>query len=202
MTDTRTTLLSVGLKAFDALGFERATVSAIRTAAGVSNGSFFHFFGSKEGLAASLFLDAIRAYHRAMLAPLAAPPAAADGVTALIHAHFDWVVANRREARFLFEQSRAEWLLHVRDEQKAENLSYRKGVERWREPLIEAGTLRAMPPLAFMSQVIGPAQMFCRAWLSGRETGDPRDHIDILIDCALRAVLTGAGEYEKKGPEK
>jgi hypothetical protein len=36
---------------------------------------------------------------------------------------------------------------------------------------------------------MGPAQIFCRAWLSGRDRADPREQIDTLIDCAIRAVV-------------
>lgn len=189
MTDTRNALLSAGLEIFDKQGFDRATVGAIRTAAGVSNGSFFHFFGSKEGLAAALFLDAIGAYHRAMLAALAPEPEAADGIRALVIAHFDWVVENRREAHFLFEQSRAEWLVHVAAEQRLENESYRKAIDNWRQPLVASGHLRPLPPFVFYSLVIGPAQMICRAWLSGRDGSDPREHREALSEGALRAVL-------------
>lgn len=188
MPDTRTALLSAGLETFDEQGFDRATVGAIRTAARVSNGSFFHFFGSKEGLAAALFLEAVRAYHQAMLTALASRPDAADGIHRLVTAHFTWVVENRREARFLFEQSRAEWLSHVADEQRLENESYTLGIESWRQPLIAAGHLRPLPSFVFYSLVIGPAQMICRAWLSGRDASDPRQHIEVLIDGALRAA--------------
>lgn len=198
MADTRAALLLAGLETFDELGFGRATVSAIRAAAGASNGSFFHFFGSKEALAAALYLDAIRAYHRAMLAPLAVNPGAADGIAALIEAHMAWVVNNRREARFLFEHSSAKWLDHIREEQRDENESYRSVFDNWREPLVESGDLRPMPPPIFYSQLIGPAQMVCRAWLSGREETDPREQIRLLIDNARRALVGKAEAPVKK----
>jgi hypothetical protein len=41
----------------------------------------------------------------------------------------------------------------------------------------------------FFSQIIGPAQIFCRAWLSGRDRSDPGEQADILIACAIRAVV-------------
>jgi hypothetical protein len=41
----------------------------------------------------------------------------------------------------------------------------------------------------FFSQIIGPAQIFCRAWLSGRDRADPREQADVLIACAIRAVV-------------
>lgn len=57
MTTAREDLLAAGLAVFDRDGFEGATVAAIRTRARASNGSFFHFFGSKKELAGTLFLE-------------------------------------------------------------------------------------------------------------------------------------------------
>ena len=37
--------------------------------------------------------------------------------------------------------------------------------------------------------MIGPAQIFCRAYLSGRERSDPRLHADQLVACAIRALV-------------
>jgi len=186
---TRDAILAAGLEAFDTVGFDQATVAAIRAAAGVSNGSFFHFFGAKEQLAAALFLEAIKAYHAAMLAALRDDPTAPAGIAGLIEAHLGWVVIHRPRARFLFEQVRAEWLAHIRDEQAAENAAFGSGIEAWQAPLTAAGALRAMPAALFAAQIIGPAQIFCRAWLSGRSEADPRDQAPALIDCARRALL-------------
>jgi hypothetical protein len=64
-----------------------------------------------------------------------------------------------------------------------------EAVERWRTPLVERGELLPMTSSLFFSQIIGPAQIFCRAWLSGRDRADPGAQADILIACAIRAVV-------------
>ena len=38
----------------------------------------------------------------------------------LIRAHLDWVVNNRREARYLFEISRSEWTDEIRGAQRVQ----------------------------------------------------------------------------------
>src|ERR1700759_5695660 len=106
VTTAREDLLAAGLAGFDRDGFEGATVAAIRTRARASNGSFFHFFGSKKELAGTLFLEILGRYHAAVLAAIDERCGARQGVTRLIRAHLDWVVSNRREARYLFEISR------------------------------------------------------------------------------------------------
>src|SRR5712672_1638899 len=185
----REDLLSAGLAVFDREGFEGATIAAIRKQARASNGSFFHVFASKKDLAGALFLDVLGRYHAAMLTALDPSSSAREGIDRLIRAHLDWVVNNRREARYLFEISRSEWAEAVREAQRAENARFSEGIERWRAPLVARGELLAMTPKLFLSQIVGPAQIFCRAWLSGRDRADPRHQVDILIACAIRALV-------------
>ncbi|WGD49018.1 TetR/AcrR family transcriptional regulator [Bradyrhizobium sp. CB1650] len=188
-TGVRNDLLAAGLAVFDRVGFEAATVAAIRARARASNGSFFHVFGSKKELAGALFLDVLRQYHAAMLKALDPVPDAGLGIDRLIRAHLDWVATSRREARYLFEISRSEWSEDVRDAQRAQNARLAEGIERWRAPLVARGDLLPMTPVMFISQLIGPAQVFCRAFLSGRDRTDPRSEADTLIACAIRALL-------------
>src|SRR5476651_1866170 len=156
----REDLLAAGLAVFDRDGFEGATVAAIRARAHASNGSFFHFFGSKKELAGTLFLDILQRYHAAVIAAVDLDPSAnaPDGIGRLIRAHLDWVVNNRREARYLFEISRNEWSEAVRDAQRAQNARLADGIERWRAPRVARGELLPMTPVLFISQIIGPAQ--------------------------------------------
>src|ERR1700730_18570782 len=185
----REDLLAAGLAVFDRDGFEGATVAAIRTQARASNGSFFHFFGSKKELAGTLFLEVLQRYHAAILAAIDTSSSAQKGIGRLIGAHLDWVMNNRREARFLFEISRSEWTEDLREAQRAQNSRLAEGLERWRAPLIARGELLPMTSTLFFSQIIGPAQIFCRAWLSGRVRADPRNQADILIARAVGALV-------------
>src|SRR6202158_3240468 len=185
----REDLLAAGLAVFDRDGFEGATVAAIRARARASNGSFFHFFGSKKELAGTLFLEVLQRYHAAVLAAVDTSMSAQDGIGRLIRAHLDWVVNNRREARYLFEISRSEWTEDVRDAQRTQNSRLAEGIERWRAPLIARGELLPMPSTLFFSKIIGPAQICLRAALSGRARADPRQQADLLIACATPALL-------------
>lgn len=185
----REDLLAAGLAVFDRDGFDGATVAAIRTRARASNGSFFHFFGSKKELAGTLFLEVLHRYHAAVLTAIDIQCGAQEGIARLIRAHLDWVVNNRREARYLFEISRSEWTEEIRDAQRTQNSRLAEGVERWRAPLIARGDLLPMTSTLFFSQIVGPAQILCRAWLSGRDRTDPRLQNDILIACAVRALV-------------
>ena len=193
MANARDDLLTAALAVFDRDGFEGATVAAIRERAGASNGSFFHFFNSKRELAGTLFLEILRRYHIAMLAAIDPPPGAEEGIAGLIRTHLAWVAGNRCEANFLFEISRSEWAQDVREGRMARNATVAEGVEAWRAPLVASGDLLPMQASIFFSQIIGPAQFVCRAWLSGRDPTDPRDHADALIACAVLALTRAGG---------
>jgi AcrR family transcriptional regulator len=188
MINARERILSAATALFDTEGVEGTSVAAICRAAGVSNGSFFHAFSTKEVLGAELFLAALESYHAAMLAAVADRPDAAGGVRGLVQAHLDWVVSSRIQARFLFEQSRSAWIVHVRERQAVENEQFAQRLDEWRLPLVRAGHLLDLPRGVFIAQLIGPSQIFCRAWLSGRSTADPREQASALIDCADRAL--------------
>ena len=123
-----------------------------------------------------------------------AVPVRPQGIKRLIRAHLDWVVEHRAEARYLFEISRGDWTEELRDRQRALNARFAEGIERWRAPLVARGELLPLPQAIFGSQVIGPAQIFCRAYLSGRERGDVRQHAGQLVACAIRALVADSAK--------
>lgn len=201
MSAVRDQVLAAGLAVFDRDGLESGTVAAIRQRAGLSNGSFFHLFKSKQELAGALFVDVLRRYHAAIMAPFdGAAIGAAAGIERLIRAHLDWVMSHRLEARFLFEIARNDWGGEARAAQRAENDKLAERLDGWRQPLLLRGELAAMPAALFFVQLIGPAQMLCRGWLSGRDRSDPRQHADQLIDCAIRALVVQARANQEDTP--
>lgn len=190
---TRARIARSALALFDDQGVDSTSVAQICRHAGVSNGSFFHAFANRERLCSALYLDALDSYHRAMVAALADDPDAARGIAALVTAHLDWVVNERAQSRFLFAQARADWLdtAESRQAQKQENARFADSLGRWRLSRESEGELDPLAPGMFIAQLIGPAQILCRAWLAGRIAADPREEADTLIACARRVLLPG-----------
>lgn len=186
---TRTKILSASATLFNANGYESTSVAMICKAANVSNGSFFHAFPSKDALGAALYLAALENYHGALLNAVSGNPDAKDGIERLIFAHISWVQNNRASAIFLFEQAKADWIEHVRDKQSDENERFGAALSNWFNPLFERGDLIDMPRTLFFAQLIGPAQIICRAWLSGRSSQTPADWTAELVASAKRALI-------------
>jgi AcrR family transcriptional regulator len=186
---SRERILEAALAEFDENGYEATTVAVICQRAGVSNGSFFHAFPSKEAVAGAVFLAALDAYHETLTVAVTRGTPADEGIAALVAAHVHWVMAHRSRARFMFLHGPTANAGAIRDEQASANARFRKQLSDWYEPHIERGALLADTPEVLVSQIIGPAQMFCRAWLSGRSREKPDAHLPILIACAVRALV-------------
>ncbi|MBI4830264.1 MAG: TetR/AcrR family transcriptional regulator, partial [Candidatus Lindowbacteria bacterium] len=148
------------------------TMEDIRLRSGASNGSIYHFFSSKEGLAAALYVEAIINYQSRVAAAVERNPGARAGVYAVIESHLDWVVEHPEWARYLMEMRHAEFMATAESDMVAQNKGFIGGFIRWVKPNIESGALRRLPPDLFISQLLGPVQEFVRNWLGGNTITD------------------------------
>src|SRR3954447_7739984 len=98
----RQAILDAALECFSTLGYDQTTLADIRRKAGASTGSIYHHFGSKEQIAASLYLEGVRQTQEAGLAALLRARTGRTGVAAQVGAYIDWVVAHPDLATFLF----------------------------------------------------------------------------------------------------
>lgn len=62
------------------------------------------------------------------------------------------------------------------------------GLQEWLAQGVKNGTILALPKEIYASLLIGPAESFCWAWLSGRVKGTPTDYAEIFSAAAWRAV--------------
>lgn len=173
-------------------GFEEARVAAIRSEAGVSNGSFFHHFPTKDALGAHVYLGIVADYQASMLDVLGGPPALVEtpiAIERLIRRHLAWVVGQRERAAYVFNASRTEWAELVGEELGALNARFLEAFEAWRLPRVESGELVDIDRSAFIAQLLGPTQMLCRRWLAGQDAFSPDRSADTLVACAIRGLV-------------
>jgi len=89
-------------------------------------------------------------------------------VRAIVTAHLDWVLANRAEARFMYQALSFELAGSARrqvDRAKAELAA--PMLERL-SARVESGELPSWPPLGLETVLLGPSHQACRYLLAGR----------------------------------
>ena len=183
--DTRERLLAAALRVFNRDGVAGASIHAICAEAGVSIGSTYHHFGSKQGLADALQAAGLRAHLESLRGRLPDPPSARASVTVLVDALIDWVQANPEWARFIYFEAagRARGAAV-----QAVNSDYAAVVGEHSRPLIAAGALRRLPADSYASLVLGPTHDFARRALAGQTAADLDGRRALLREAAWRAV--------------
>jgi AcrR family transcriptional regulator len=192
--DPKRLILDAALSTFAEAGFDRATVAQICARAGVSNGTLFHHFPTKDAIGEALYVAGIESYQQGLLGALDAVGAARSGramIRAAVHHQLAWVEAHRDLAWFMYERGRPDW-------QPAHGAAVRKlnrataaHIRDWISPLAKAGLVRNLPLAVLIACVTGPAHFICRRWLSGLILARPTSFTDALADAAWAALAPG-----------
>jgi AcrR family transcriptional regulator len=186
--DTRNRILDAALRLFAEHGLEATRAGDICAKAGISNGSLFHFFPTKEAIAVALYVEAIASYQSALLVALRAARSPASAVRNLVLAQCRWVETEEPRARFLFAQGPAKWSREARREVDALNARFAAAIEGWRDNPAVQSALRRLPIEAFLAILIGPSFMAIRGWLAGLQ-GPPFSLAATFADAAVRSLL-------------
>ncbi|HEU4403967.1 MAG TPA: TetR/AcrR family transcriptional regulator [Polyangiaceae bacterium] len=186
--ERRDVILRAALALFVERGFGPATMAEVCARAGVSNGSLFHHFPSKEALGAAVYLEGLGRYQARLLGALRAEADAERGVRAAVGAHLAWVGENPDWAQFLFAMGRAEVAAAAPGELGALNRPFFAAVEAWFAGHVAAGRVRAMPREVRAAVLVGPAQEFCRGWLRRRDPAALERARPLLEGAAWRGV--------------
>ncbi len=163
----RAGILRAALACFTESGIDGSSIGDIQERAGVSVGSLYHHFKSKENLAAALYLEGIRNYQEGLAPFLGEAMAAREGIFAIVRYHLAWVKKNRDWARFLFHERHADFMGGADGEIATMNRDFIDGIACWVEGRVEAGELRPITPDLFACMVLGPCQEFSRLYLAG-----------------------------------
>jgi AcrR family transcriptional regulator len=163
-------ILLAALACFAEHGYPNTTMQDIRQKSGASNGSVYHHFSSKEGIAAALYVEAIVDYQARILAALDQNPQARAGVWAVVETHLDWVREKPEWARYLMEMRHAEFMKAAEEPLAEANRKFITGFINWLKPNLKSGALRRLPADLFMSLLLGPCQEYVRIWLEGKAT--------------------------------
>lgn len=187
----RQAILDAALQCFSADGYDQTTLADIRTLAGASTGSIYHHFGSKERIAASLYVEGVRETQEAGLTALLRTRTARTGVAAQVGAYIDWVVEHPAMARFLFTMRHAPFLDGEETTIAALNDDVHRQAATWIADRVAAGELPDIEPALRWALVFGPCRHWAGSWLRGATTTSPEEakrQIAVGAYAALRAL--------------
>jgi len=166
----RRAILDAALECFSTVGYDQTTLADIRRRAGASTGSIYHHFGSKEQIAGSLYLDAVRATQDHGIAALLRTRSGRTGIHAQVHSYLDWVEAHPDRARFLLWMRHAEFVVPGEPEIDALNAQVHRRAQEWFARRIADGELPDVDPSIRRALVFGPCRHWASRWLAGDTT--------------------------------
>jgi AcrR family transcriptional regulator len=181
-------ILKQALVSFNQQGLEATTIEMIRAECDTSVGAIYHHFGNKEGLVAALFFAALEDQGQLRDQYLEPAGTLQQGVQALVHSYVDWVDQQPEWARFQFQARYAVAKGPFAEELANRNRLRNRTLLGWMKERSEDGLLQRWPAELVPSLIVGPAENYCRAWLSGRVQASPASYREQLAAAAWRSL--------------
>ena len=186
--ESKRQILRCALALFNQYGMEATTIDLIRTQSQSSVGSIYHHFGNKEGVIAALYLSALDDQSQLRNAYLRDAKNLRDGVFALVFSYVDWVAANPEWARFMFMARFSLSNSKYGEQLNAANAARNEALKEWVGRYGHQERLQAHPFELLPSLLIGAAESYCRAWLSGRVKQSPEVYREPLAHAAWQSL--------------
>ena len=184
----RQAILDAALRLFAARGVPATSVEEICATSGASVGSLYHHFGSKEGIAAALYVSAVEAYQRGAVDMFRKAQTAEDGFRGCVEHYLRWVQKHRELAVLMLAVDNSEIRRLASDEVAALNESFRAEIGEWLRGRAEAGDLPDIPRDLMIPAVLGPARRFAELWLEGSTSTPIREAAGLLAEIAWRGL--------------
>lgn len=184
----RRAIFDAALTIFLKNGVAGTTVETLHRESGASVGSIYHFFGSKEGVAAELYLETLREYFDVYLAALQHSSSARDGIEGSVRTHLEWVAAHELRARYLFHYREHEIIEESRPMIAALNQQFYGQASAWLQPHVEEHRIKPLPPGLCQALWMGPCVEYARLWLARSTDFDMLGAAPVLGQAAWNAV--------------
>lgn len=165
----RDAILDAALDCFLLHGVAGTTIDDLRLASGASVGCIYHHFGSKEQLAAALYVQILASYHDAFLASLKTSRSARAGVEGAVRHHLRWVAARPSQARYLFHCREPEVVSASNAAAKQLNVNFYTDAGEWLADHVRKGRIRALAPELYHALWMGPSLEYTRQWLASSQ---------------------------------
>ena len=160
-------VLDVALACFSEQGLHAATIQDLSARSGVSVGSLYHHFGSRQGVVFALYRRSLEAMLTAITASVVRHRDARRGVRALVRAYLAFAEKYPDETRLIYAAAHSDLVESHRDELDTLAASLVAPLVQWVAPHIEAGRIIALPPAMLEVVLIGPVAEASRRILTG-----------------------------------
>lgn len=181
-------ILDAALACFLETGVEATTIEDIRKRSGASIGSIYHHFGSKDAIAALLYVSALEDHKQLLRARLARAKTAEQMVKAIVRAYVDWVSGNPALSRFVLYNRSAVVSGSASSALRQHNRSELAPLLEQLSRFVAAGEVRMLPKECYLSILTGPAHDYARQWLGGRAHKPLAELRDVFAETAWRAL--------------
>jgi len=162
----RRQIIEAALACFTQNGVIETTMEEIQLKAGVSNGSLYHHFKSKDQLAAAVYLEGILDYQTGLLEQVTRQAQARDGILALVRFHLGWVNEYPEWSAYLFQSRSDDFSSEVHRSIAAANQRFFTELESYFQPFVETGILKNMSSCIRLSLLLGPCQQCAQLMMS------------------------------------
>lgn len=188
--DARREVLAAAAAIAGEQGPDAISIKALTGRSGISNGSIYHHFGSRDGVIAALVLEAFADYQGGILRLLSEHAEdARAGIEGLVEHHLDWVERNPEDARLLMTRRDKVAAGPYGDRLSEQNREFLRAVGGWLDSQVEAGRMPALGIDLVHALAFAPAQELSSLWLAGRIESPPTAFSARLAPAAWAAIL-------------
>ncbi|MEZ6022985.1 MAG: TetR/AcrR family transcriptional regulator [Hyphomonadaceae bacterium] len=184
---TRDRIVAAATDLFLAQGVESSSVAELCRAAGVSNGSFFHHFPSKDDLALEIVMALRREYWSFVLAEMEPHTDAMAGVAGVIRAAFAYQRQFPQRYR-LGRSDDAPWMRGKEQRLRDDNAPYRGRAAQWIAARASEGQLQLLLPELYGALLFGSPHWIARNANSGAAPTDMADAETQLVQSIQKAL--------------
>jgi AcrR family transcriptional regulator len=193
---SRDHITAAAIELFVERGVAATRVEDILAAAEVSVGSFYHHFGDKLNLAATVYLDLLQRFQGDLLVELDRHTRTEDAVRGLVVAFLRWAGSDPRAMGYL-HQCREPSVAEIAGGEEARlKQGFDGRLADWLSERAATGELRALPYEHSSALWLGPASQLVRAAIepSGHSTAPEPDALAAHLAHAEQVLADAAWE--------
>jgi AcrR family transcriptional regulator len=196
--ERRRAILEGALAVFLERGFERATLEAICARVGVTKGSVYHHFTSKEQIAVTLYGEAIGSLQADIASAISDASSARDIVERLVSSYLAWFERQPAVGAFVFQVMDGHALDAYAEPVRATRVAFIDALAARLEAFVGRGEVLSATARLHVALVIGPSRDFLRGWLPAPDAKAMREARRVLPPAAYESILTRKASAAKR----